>query len=416
MKSVSTDKSVTRSTPPKSISTIWTVCATLVGATIGCTIVFWWYPELDKRLSALFLMACVFVPGALAEMFVNNAPETSGLDFTWRSMSIARIVRKLAALWVIFALLAVAYASFPVYAEKTYDNFHWLLANFGWLLVLVSIPYVAAVDTFQSDPDDALASWGRQLFSLSFQPTARDINYLLGWVVKGFFLPLMFCYLISNIDSLRQTDFSTYDFLPTYLYDVTYNSLYFVDLLVGAVGYASTLRLLGTEIRSTDPTLMGWVVALACYEPFFGIVGNSYFSYGHDRPWGVILGNSPVLYTIWGMAILFLVFVYVWSTVVFGIRFSNLTNRGIITSGPYRWTKHPAYLAKNASWWLISIPFLPPDGSLVTAVKLCVMLGFVNLIYFLRAKTEERHLSQDPAYREYSEFIEQHGLFSYLRK
>ncbi|MCG3776215.1 MAG: hypothetical protein JW395_3067 [Nitrospira sp.] len=98
------------------------------------------------------------------------------------------------------------------------------------------------------------------------------------------------------------------------------------------------------------------------------------------------------------------------------IRFSNLTNCGIITSGPYRWTKHPAYLAKDASWWLINIPFLPPDGSLATAVKPFVMLGFVNLIYLLRAKTEERHLSQDPVYREYSEFIRQHGLFSYLRK
>ena len=101
---------------------------------------------------------------------------------------------------------------------------------------------------------------------------------------------------------------------------------------------------------------------------------------------------------------------------MFGIRFSNLTHRGIITSGPYRWTKHPAYISKNISWWLISIPFLPPDGSVLTALKLSVMLGLVNLIYYLRAVTEERHLMQDPVYREYSEYIRQHGLFSFLRK
>ena len=44
------------------------------------------------------------------------------------------------------------------------------------------------------------------------------------------------------------------------------------------------------------------------------------------------------------------------------------------------------------------------------------MLGLVNLIYYLRAVTEERHLMQDPVYREYSEYIRQHGLFSFLRK
>ena len=44
------------------------------------------------------------------------------------------------------------------------------------------------------------------------------------------------------------------------------------------------------------------------------------------------------------------------------------------------------------------------------------MLAGVNVIYYLRAKTEERHLSRDPVYREYAEFIREHGLFSYLRR
>jgi len=412
---VSTSHIVQRIASPRSVSNFWTVGATLLGACFGSAIVLWWYPEADSRLSALLLMACVFVPVSLVEMFVNEAPENSGLDFTWRGLAYGRIARKIGALWVIFAVLAAAYSTFPLYAGNAYQSFQWLLGNFGWLLVIVSVPYIAAVDTFQTDPEDGLASWGTLLFSGAFQPAARDYNYLLGWVVKAFFLPLMFGFLVGNLENLRAASFSDYTFLPSHLYDVSYSALYFIDVVVGAVGYAATLRLLGTEIRSTEPTLMGWVVALVCYPPFWDAVGGNYFSYGHDRPWGALLGGHPMLYTIWATAIVFCLFVYAWATVSFGIRFSNLTHRGIITNGPYRWTKHPAYISKNVSWWLISIPFLPPDGSLLTAVKLSAMLGFVNLIYYLRARTEERHLSRDPVYREYAAFIRQHGLFSILR-
>lgn len=405
---------VTRTMPPPSVSNHWTVGAILLGIAVGSMTVFWWKPDGDSRLSSLLLMACIFVPGAIVEMFVNFSPEAAGLAFTWRKVSWLRIARKLLALWAIFAALVGLYGALPVYAGEDYENFRWLLANFGWLLLLVSIPYVAAVDTFQNNPEDSLASLGRRLLTLSFNPTASEINYLLGWLVKGFFLPLMFSFLVKNLESLRAVDLSGDSSLPSYLYDLSYDGLFFVDVLVGAVGYASTLKLLGTEIRSTEPTLMGWVVAVICYPPFWAVVSTSYLPYGHDRPWGVLLAGHPVLYTAWGASIIFCVFVYVWSTVAFGIRFSNLTHRGIITSGPYRWTKHPAYLAKNASWWLVGIPFLPPDGSIITAVKLSLMLGCVNLVYYLRARTEERHLSQDPVYREYSEYIRHHGLFSFL--
>ena len=43
----------------------------------------------------------------------------------------------------------------------------------------------------------------------------------------------------------------------------------------------------------------------------------------------------------------------------------------------------------------------------------CLLLFGVNIIYFLRAKTEERHLSRDPAYVEYSNWIESNGLYQY---
>jgi protein-S-isoprenylcysteine O-methyltransferase Ste14 len=104
---------------------------------------------------------------------------------------------------------------------------------------------------------------------------------------------------------------------------------------------------------------------------------------------------------------------YLLATFAFGVRFSNLTNRGILTNGPYRYTKHPAYIAKNVSWWLITLPFIPDHGW-VAALKSTLALAGVSTVYFLRARTEERHLSRDPAYVEYALWMNEHGTLRQL--
>ena len=102
--------------------------------------------------------------------------------------------------------------------------------------------------------------------------------------------------------------------------------------------------------------------------------------------------------------------VYAWATVAFGIRFSNLTYRGVLTNGPYRFTRHPAYLSKNLFWWCTTLPFLVSTGDPVQAIRNTVFLGYVSAIYFWRAKTEEAHLlAEDAKYREYHAWMEANG-------
>ena len=146
-----------------------------------------------------------------------------------------------------------------------------------------------------------------------------------------------------------------------------------------------------------------------CYQPFWSLISRQYIDYDTGLSWGAWLHDTPWLYDLCGCVILFLVAVYVWATIAFGARFSNLTHRGIITNGPYRYTKHPAYLAKNLSWWLISMPFML-SGSVEATLRRCLLLLLLNLIYYLRAKTEERHLALDPVYQRYVEWIDAHGL------
>ena len=197
-------------------------------------------------------------------------------------------------------------------------------------------------------------------------------------------------------------------------FDSLYDGFYFLDVGVAALGYLLSLRIIDSHLRSAEPTTLGWVVALACYEPFWSVIGRQYLAYETPYTWGAWLWNHPLAYALWGSLILLLVAVYVWATVAFGTRFSNLTHRGIITGGPYRWTKHPAYLAKNLSWWLMYIPFLAPGGAAMQ-LRSCLLLAGLNLVYLLRARTEERHLARDPDYVAYARWIEQHGLLRGIR-
>ena len=59
-----------------------------------------------------------------------------------------------------------------------------------------------------------------------------------------------------------------------------------------------------------------------------------------------------------GCRLVLLTAIYAWGTVAFGIRFSNLTHRGILTNGPYAWTRHPAYVSEEPV--LVAVRFAVP--------------------------------------------------------
>jgi protein-S-isoprenylcysteine O-methyltransferase Ste14 len=184
-----------------------------------------------------------------------------------------------------------------------------------------------------------------------------------------------------------------------------------VDLTVAVLGYIFTLRLLDSHIRSCNPLWYGWVATLICYYPFWGIVYPSLLGYSDGRDWTNWLAGMPVVLIAWGSVILAAKIFWMWSNVTFGLRFSNLTHRGILTNGPFRFTKHPSYISKNIAWWMISLPFLSTVGW-QEALLNCVALLFVNAIYVVRAKIEERHLIEDPVYVAYAAWIAEHGLLA----
>ena len=204
--------------------------------------------------------------------------------------------------------------------------------------------------------------------------------------------------IIPKLPSIVWSDPQHLAFMLREMHGVVMTLIIIMDLTIALIGYLASVRLLDTHITSAEPTLLGWMVALACYPPFNLRITSLYIGYGDEHRWHHLLADSPMLSILASLIALVLMGIYAWATIAFGMRFSNLTNRGIIYSGPYKYLRHPAYISKGLSWWFGVLPFLNSwPHALIASVHLFVM----NVIYGLRAWTEERHLMREPHYREY---------------
>jgi hypothetical protein len=370
------------------------------------------WPEVWQACLAVMAWVALLLLGT--DLLFNRVHRraSTGLDFSRHDPSLQRTAVKSLGLLGTLAAIALAYLGFPLYSDSFYAPFFAMLPTLVGLWLVTALPYFYLVDQRMRDPYDGYWQLGRVLL-LDWKGVDRRVlsQHLLGWLVKGFFLPLMFAYLCQDMAKLLSYGGAPSGAKP--FYDAALSAMYFADVALVAVGYLVTFRLTDTHIRSTEPTLLGWAVALACYQPFWGLVSGQYLAYRTGNDWETWLGPSPMLYLGWGALILSLTAVYLWATLCFAARFSNLTHRGIITNGAYRFSKHPAYIAKNLSWWLIAVPFLA-EGGWWDGMLRCLMLLGVNALYWLRARTEERHLSADPVYVQYALWMEQHGLLRWL--
>jgi protein-S-isoprenylcysteine O-methyltransferase Ste14 len=366
--------------------------------------------------SAMFIIAVTTAAIFLVDLGwrkVHRRPST-GLDFAHDDPSWPRTITKFAGLLGSLGFVGLCYWLFPEYHDKSFASYRELLPLIVPPWIALAIPYFFWIDRRMREPRDGYWHMGK-LVTLQWDEVDLGAvgRQLLAWVIKGYFLALMFTYLCRDLDTLFRFDFGTLTSFQAY-FRFLYYFLIFIDVGLASLGYLMSFRLTDTHIRSSEPTMLGWIVTLACYEPLWSIVGSHYLVFDTGYPWDAWLGNKPVLYVIWGSGILVLIAVFTWSTVMFGARFSNLTHRGIITNGPYRWTKHPAYLVKNLSFWMLAVPFMP-RGTWDETLSRCLLLLGLNFIYFMRAKTEEWHLSRDPEYVQYALWMEEHGMFRFLK-
>ncbi len=328
----------------------------------------------------------------------KKRPLSEALDFS---------ITKLAGLWATWAIIAAIYCVARYYWRGQYVFAMEVLGAAAVPLFVLSIPYVLWLDRVLVNPRDGAWHFGAMLIGREPHDPGEVKHHLRAWTVKGFFCAFMISILPPGFENVVRADLSGVWTDPVRLANWGVEMLFVVDVQIAMVGYLVTMKPLDAQIRTANPYLAAWVAALICYPPFILMAPGGPLSY-HENigDWSMWLTAKPLLLYLWAAILIVLTAIYAWATVAFGLRFSNLTYRGILTNGPYAFTRHPAYLSKNLYWWFASMPFFAASGSMVDAVRNTVILAAIGAVYYWRAKTEERHLAEeDSKYRDYSAWM-----------
>ena len=276
--------------------------------------------------------------------------------------------------------------------------FQFFIDGYFVLCLIFIFPCLYRFDSQGSAVEDKYATFFTTFFTLPklmigkrpFWNSLAKLGFLT-IMVKSFFTPVMVSWAIAGVynvwNGLHLIQWNVYA-INAYLVQL----LILVDTFIFSLGYLIESKYLKNEIKSVDPTFFGWLVCLLCYPPFNSFAFKP-FDYYIIR---INLPNPAWLNVVVLCLITFLWAIFVWASVALGFKASNLTNRGVVNSGPYRFVRHPAYMAKLVIWIL--------QGVFFAQFGIFILLGFI-IVYVLRAWTEERHLSRDPDYLAYKQSV-----------
>jgi len=363
---------------------------------------------LSGPYAALAALLFSGLPMTLWSLLVDKVHRRASTGIDWDSprplgASLDVSVTKLAGLWATWAVIGFLYCVARWYWRDNYLFAMEVIGTAAVPLFVLSIPYVIWLDRYLVNPRDGAWHLGAMLIGREAYDAEEVKSHFRSWAVKGFFCAFMISILPGGFHYIVTYDLSILGSDPVAIAGILIEVLFLIDVQIAMVGYLLTMKPFDAQIRSANPHVSGWLAALICYPPFILMGPGGPLSYHENAgDWAYWLQGHTAILWIWGALLVFLTAVYAWATVAFGMRFSNLTYRGVITNGPYAFTRHPAYLSKNLFWWASTLPFFATSGSLVDVVRNTFVLGLVSAVYYWRARTEERHLmAEDPKYREY---------------
>ena len=285
---------------------------------------------------------------------------------------------------------------------------------FLWLIIfywIVLIPYYYFYN--QKSKARIVINYGIEKIALKslkkMSPTEKTA--LLSWVLKLFFAPLMIIWFMDHIHKLwvniylSYLDFDNLSqnfllFFNKYLFMICFSTILFIDVLFFTLWYLFETPFFKNTIKSVQPTLIWWAVALICYPPFNSSINDFINWYSQNFP----QFENIYIHLCLNIFILILMWIYSWASLSLWLKASNLTNRWIISKWPYKYIRHPAYTTKNLAWWIGWLPFIIVafwENNFKQIFFIVLSLSVWTLIYYLRAKTEESHLFEDDDYKKY---------------
>ena len=321
------------------------------------------------------------------------------------------------SLWLLVSVFFYLYNSHPYYLGNEFNNARNLIKGAWTVFSFLVLPYTWFTLKFNYRLKDDFRDPSILFFALlkriglafgtrdykqvwSLFKVKRFNNFMLTCAVKGFFLPLMSMFMfhhVVTVQGLMERANVQMDGIPlaNWFLDLIYNGIFIIDTGVALVGYGLELKWLNNKTRAVEYTWFGWIIALMCYPPFNQISGTYFPLNNNDSYFINFTEEQKILIRI---IIVLLYCVFVWATVALGTKFSNLSNKGIVGRGPYKYVRHPAYASKNIAWWFEHLQYMKGFHNVIPL--LCW-----NMIYTLRALTEERNLMRDPDYRAYAKKV-----------
>ena len=296
---------------PPSASSVLTGAAGVVAALGSAALLHDWAATTQvKVLSVLFASAAAMVAVDVLIYKVQSNATTGLSQQPITSLDLPRIACKFLGFWLTIGVIATLYVLIPEYQNEFYQPFKTAALSILPALVVVSPFYIAYVDCRQRDPIDAYAQIPMLLGGSRPDDWSVLKTHVLGWLVKAFFLPLMFVYVHNSLVAYWNVSVPS-PFAFEHFFSWMIELLYLLDVLLATITYAITLRLLDNHMRSVEPTLGGWVVCVICYRPLTDVQAP-YIQYEQDNLyWGAVFAPYPWLYVLWGSLILFLIFIYV---------------------------------------------------------------------------------------------------------
>ncbi|HEU4590494.1 MAG TPA: hypothetical protein VFS13_06255 [Steroidobacteraceae bacterium] len=254
---------------------------------------------------------------------------------------------------------------------------------------------------------------GRLPVKAALSPATRQAGLAL--LLKFFFAPLMINWCLGHVADMAGAVVQLVHgvgaglrgraLFDASLFWALFQCILFADTLLFTLGYIVEVPALHNRIRSVDPTFFGWFVCLACYPPFNDFTSRFLEWQASDFPY---FDNVWLHFTA-NILLLAAMTIYSWASIALAFKASNLTNRGIVSRGPYSVVRHPAYAAKNLAWWIGSLPafiaWFSSGNPRAALYSVLAMAGWTT-IYVLRAITEERHLLMGHnGYQEYMQRV-----------
>lgn len=393
--------------------------------------------RIDTLLAALFIITGVMVAVEAVRLwrwwprdFISVHPDLKqGRHMRFLGESLKHYVLNLVLLGTVIAFFYSAGEYGYQRNAAYYQPWFRFLEIIGWAYLIGGLPYVLLTRALKYDPtadrrDFASMTEKVVRYFASFIPGGRawrpafddfDKKAVRGLLVKVFFAPLMtvfFCdqfpHLVSNVgymingipDALANYNY-THRRFNNDLFNISIALIFSIDVALAWCGYIISSRWVDNQTVSAEPTVLGWLVCLLCYPPFQMYLGLYYAAPGERE---VLQYSNQWLITIFATMMVLSYIVYMAATLWFGVRFSNLTNRGIIRKGPFAFIRHPAYASKNFAWWCVMFPailFNATHAGWYHSLLQTLGLLLMTWIYYMRAITEERHLGVDPYYQAY---------------